>query len=94
MKLTVKDVEQVAELAKLELTNEEGQSFTQSLNEMIEYMETLKQVDTSKVEPTIYVLPLQNVFRKDELGSCLTREQVLVNTSEEENGCFKVPRII
>lgn len=94
MTLTVKDVEHVAELAKLELSSEEGQKFTQSLNVMVEYMKVLKQVDTSKVEPTIYVLPLQNVFREDELGKCLTKEQVFANTSEEENGCFKVPRII
>lgn len=94
MIITIKDVEHVAMLARLELSEEEKQSYTKSLNAILEYMEVLNRLDTSQVEPTAHVLPLQNVFREDNLHVCLDKELALANAPEEEKGCFKVPRIV
>ncbi|MDD4146823.1 MAG: Asp-tRNA(Asn)/Glu-tRNA(Gln) amidotransferase subunit GatC [Clostridia bacterium] len=94
MKITVKDVEKMADLAKLELSAEESLNFEQSLQVILEQMEVLQQVETNRVEPTVYVLPAKNVFREDQVGTCLSKEEVLVNAPEVENGYFKVPRII
>lgn len=94
VKITVKDVEKIADLAKLELSAEEGQGFTQDLQIRLERLEVLKEVDTSGVEPLVYVLPAKNVLREDRVGQCLVQEEALANTSEVEDGCFKVPRIV
>jgi aspartyl-tRNA(Asn)/glutamyl-tRNA(Gln) amidotransferase subunit C len=94
MKITVKDVEHVAVLARLELSEEDKDKYTKSLNDILEYMDMLNSANTSDVEPTAHVLPLKNVFREDRLHKCLEKELTLSNAPEEENGCFKVPRIV
>lgn len=94
MKITVKDVEHVALLGRLELSGEDKENYTQTLNDILQYMEVLNGVDTSQVEPTAHVLPLRNVFREDKLHSTLDKELALSNAPEEEGGCFKVPRIV
>jgi aspartyl-tRNA(Asn)/glutamyl-tRNA(Gln) amidotransferase subunit C len=94
VKIMVKDVEKMAELAKLQLSAEESQNFTQSLQVILEQMEVLQQVETSRIEPTVYILPSKNIFREDEVGTCLSKKEALANASEVEGGCFKVPRII
>jgi aspartyl-tRNA(Asn)/glutamyl-tRNA(Gln) amidotransferase subunit C len=94
VEITDKDVEKIADLAKLELSTEESQSFTQALQTRLEQLEVLKAVDTSGVEPLVYVLPSKNVFREDQVGKCFAKEEALANTSEVEDGCFKVPRIV
>ena len=94
MKITVKDVEHVALLSRLELSEQDKENYTRSLNAILEYMEILNRVDTSAVEPTAHVLPLRNVFREDELKPCLDKKLALSNAPDKENGCFKVPRIV
>ncbi len=94
MKITQKDVEHVALLSRLKLSEEDKDKYTQSLNAILEYMEILNRVDTSSIEPTAHVLPLKNVFREDEAGETLEKELVLANAPDRENGCFRVPRII
>jgi len=94
VRITANDVEHVAKLSRLYLSEEEKENYTQTLNSILEYMEILNRVDTCEVEPTAHVLPLKNVFREDKLHKCLDRELALANAPEEEDGCFKVPRII
>jgi len=94
VKITEQEVHSVAEIARLELTQEEGQKITHALQVILEQTEALKRLEISKVKPTVYVLPLQNVFSEDQLDKCLTQEQALGNAPEVEKGCFKVPRII
>ncbi len=94
MGITVQDVQSVAEIARLELKQEEGSAITQAIQKILEQAEVLKQVETSKVKPTVYVLPLQNVFREDQPEESLAQEKVLANAPEVEKGCFKVPRIL
>jgi len=94
MKFTVQDVEQVATLARIALSEEEKKKYAESLNTILEDLAVLNQVDTTQVEPTAYILPLKNVFREDREEPCLEKEVVFANAPEEENGCFKVPRIL
>lgn len=70
MPLTKQDVEHIASLARLELTEEEKEKFTKELSSILDYFEQLKEVDTEKVEPTYQVTGLENVMRKDKVEGC------------------------
>jgi aspartyl-tRNA(Asn)/glutamyl-tRNA(Gln) amidotransferase subunit C len=94
MALTKKDVEYVARLARLELTEDEKDLYTRQLGAILEYVEKLKTLDTSKVEPTTHVLPLRNVMREDELKEGLSRDEALANAPDKAKGCFRVPKIL
>jgi aspartyl-tRNA(Asn)/glutamyl-tRNA(Gln) amidotransferase subunit C len=94
MKIGVKDVEYVARLARLTLTDEERDEFAVQLNEILTYMDTLNELDTKEVKPTSHVIPVRNVFRPDEVRESLPREPSLGNAPEAEKGFYKVPRII
>jgi len=88
------DIEKVARLARLELSDEEMEAFSRQLGKILEYMEQLNRVDTSEVEPTSHTLSLFNVFREDEIRDSFPQEEVLGIAPEEEEGHFRVPRII
>ena len=94
MKITEKEVKYVADLARLELSADETARFTGQMNGILEYMEQLNELDTSAVEPTAHVLSLQNVFREDNPGECLTPAEALANAPRAEKGHFAVPKII
>lgn len=94
MQITRKDVEQVALLSRLELQEADVEKFTVQLNAILEYVEVLDQVDTAGIEPTAHVLPLKNVMRPDAAKPSLARELALSNAPEQEDGYFKVPKII
>ena len=92
--ITREDVEHVADLARLELTPEEKETFIVQLNAILSYFDKLNELDTTGVEPTSHVLPLSNVFREDEVRPSLDRTHALQNAPEESHFFFKVPRII
>lgn len=94
MKITRKDVEHVALLSRLELAEGEVDKFTGQFNAILGYIEVLNKLDTAGVEPTAHVLPLRNVMRPDEARPSLPRELALANAPEEEDGYFKVPKIL
>ncbi|AFM02226.1 glutamyl-tRNA(Gln) and/or aspartyl-tRNA(Asn) amidotransferase, C subunit [Desulfitobacterium dehalogenans ATCC 51507] len=94
MKITEKDVEQLALTSRLELTAEEITAYTKSLHESLDYMEVLKQCDTGAIDPAALVLPIINVFREDKVQAGMDKELVFANAPEEEDGAFKVPRIL
>ena len=94
MSLTQKDVEYVARLARLQLTDDEIKTYTTQLGAILEYSEMLNQLDTEKVEPTAHVLPLRNVLRKDEVVASMDRDKILENAPDRAKGCFRVPKII
>jgi aspartyl-tRNA(Asn)/glutamyl-tRNA(Gln) amidotransferase subunit C len=94
MQITRKDVEQVALLSRLEIAETDVQKFTGQLNAILEYVNVLGSVNTEGVEPTAHVLPLKNVMRADVARPSLTRELALSNAPEQEDGYFKVPKII
>jgi len=88
------DIEKVARLARLELTEEEKETFGNQLGQVLTYMEQLNRLDTTGVEPTSHAIPLYNVFREDETKPSFLREEVLSIAPDQEDGNFKVPRII
>ncbi len=88
------DIEKVAKLARLELSEEERETFGSQLEQVLTYMEQLNRLDTTGVEPTSHAIPLSNVFRGDEVRPSFPQEEVLAIAPEEEEGHFKVPRII
>ncbi|MFH1283307.1 MAG: Asp-tRNA(Asn)/Glu-tRNA(Gln) amidotransferase subunit GatC [bacterium] len=94
MVLNKKDVEYVARLARLKLTEEEKELFTPQLGNILKYIEKLNKVDTSKVKPTSHVLDLKNVWREDETKKCDDREKILENAPEREDDFFKVKKVI
>lgn len=94
MSLTMNEVEHVARLARLELSTEEKERFTHQLNDILQYVEKLKELDTEGVEPTAHAIPLQNVLRGDAVRPSLDREDVLANAPDREEAFFKVPKII
>ncbi|MDI3533756.1 MAG: aspartyl-tRNA(Asn)/glutamyl-tRNA(Gln) amidotransferase subunit [Thermosediminibacterales bacterium] len=94
MKISKKDVEHVANLARLHLDEQEKENYTKQLNSILEYMEKLNLLDTEDVPPTSHVIPLKNVFREDKVRDSLSNEEVLANAPDAEDGYFKVPKII
>ena len=94
MSLTCKDVSYVASLARLELSEEETLTMAKELGVVLDYAETLSKLDTREVKPTENVLPMQNVFRKDEIKPGLSNKDALANAPESEAGCYKVPPVM
>ncbi|PZE20670.1 Asp-tRNA(Asn)/Glu-tRNA(Gln) amidotransferase subunit GatC [Paenibacillus xerothermodurans] len=94
MSITIKNVEHVANLARLELNEEEKSKFTEQLNAILKYVEKLNELDTDNVEPTSHPVPLFNVMREDKTRPSLPIEKVLLNAPEEEDGHIKVPAVL
>ena len=94
MQITKEEVEKVAKLARLELTEVEKTAFTKQLSQILTHVETLKQYDTAGVEPTATVLGQVNVFRTDEVRPSLPVEKAVANAPESAEGFFIVPKII
>lgn len=94
MSIHVKDVEHVAKLARLDLSNEEKERYTEQLNAILKYAEKLNELNTDDVTPTTHVLPIRNVMREDESRPSLPIEKVMANAPEEEEGQFKVPAVL
>ncbi len=88
------DIEKVARLARLELSEKEKETFGNQLEQILTYMEQLNRLDTTGVGPTSHAIPIQNAFREDEMKPSFSQEEVLGIAPEEEDGHFKVPRII
>lgn len=86
-----KDVDYVARLARLHLSDEEAERMTRELAAVLGYIEHIEELDLSGVEPTSHVVPLENVLRPDEPRECLTREQALANAPEAADDGFAVP---
>jgi len=92
--LTREQVAQVAFLARLELTDEEKDRLTDHLNQILEHFKKLEELDTTDVEPTSHVIPVENVFRSDRARPSLPTDEVLANAPEADDNCFAVPRIV
>lgn len=93
-KISEEDVKHIADLARIQLTEDERRSFTEQFNIILKYFEIIKDVDTEAVPPTSHVIDVTNVFREDEVRPSLTLEDVVKNTAQTEHGFFKAPKII
>ena len=88
------DIEHVARLARLELTDEEKARLRDQLGVILENAAKVSEVATDDVPPTAYAIPRSNVLRPDEVTPSLTVEEVLSNAPEVEDDRFKVPKIV
>lgn len=94
MAIKKETVEHVAHLARIKLSDQEVSQFQVQLGDILNYIDKLKQVDTSKIEPTSHVLPLKNVYRQDKVKPSLPVDAVLQNAPSKKNDFFTVPRVI
>lgn len=94
MSLSIQEVEHVALLARLNLKEEEKEIFAEQLSKILDYANKLNELPTEGVEPLAHILPVYNVFRKDEVKSGTPRESILANAPLVEEGQYKVPKII
>lgn len=90
MALSHEEVRKIAELAKLELTDDEVALYAGQLSDVLEYFQRLQQVDTSHIPPTASVLPLKNIFRADVPAEPLSPEEVVANAAAAQDNQFKV----
>jgi aspartyl-tRNA(Asn)/glutamyl-tRNA(Gln) amidotransferase subunit C len=88
------DIEHVARLARLSLTDEEKERLSRQLPSILEHAAKVGEVAAEDVPPTAYAVPRANVFRPDEVTRVLPREVVLEGAPEVEDDRFKVPRIV
>jgi len=88
------DIKYVAHLARLSLSPQEEQQLGQQLGSILDYIDKLKEVDVSGVEPTAHAFPLVNVIRPDETRPSLFNEEALRNAPAKANGLFIVPKIV
>ncbi len=93
MSLSEKDVQYVARLSRLELSEAEVRQFSQQLSSILGYIEQLNKLDTKDVEPLSHVLDLKNVFREDAVKPSLPQKEILANGPETAAGHFRVPKI-
>jgi len=92
--ISKQDVEHVALLARLELSEEEKELYTQQLNKILDAARALQELNTDDVPPTAHVLSIQNVFREDRVGQHIDPEKALANAPDREENFFKVPKIV
>ncbi|MCL4870677.1 MAG: Asp-tRNA(Asn)/Glu-tRNA(Gln) amidotransferase subunit GatC [Anaerolineae bacterium] len=92
--LTLPEVEKIAHLARLHLTEAEKQQFQQQLSAVLDYMAVLEQLDTRDVPPTAHAVPQQNIWREDYIEPSLTTEDVFFNTSQHEQQQFKIQSVL
>lgn len=91
--ITIKDVEHVAKLARLELTDEEKEKFTKQLGDVLKHVDAMNEVDTSNVEPMAHAIDFVNVMRDDNVYYEQTKDELLKNAPDEESNFFRVPKI-
>ena len=94
MKISSREVEYVANLARLEITDQEKDKFTAQLNDILGYIDKLNELDTKGVEPMSHAIAVTNAFREDKILDSIGTEQTLANAPDARGEFFRVPKII
>jgi len=94
MRITRKEVEHVATLARLKLDDAEIATFTGQMDAILSYVDKLSELDTEGIIPTSHAVPMENAFRPDETYPSLGTENALANAPDKVDGFFKVPKVI
>lgn len=94
MKISKDDVKYVANLARLNVTEEEADKLAVEMASIIEFADMLSEVDTERVAPTNHAMQIENVFREDVVTGSYDRELILKNAPKTEAGCYSVPRVV
>ena len=93
-KISRKDVEYVARLARLKLSETEKEAHAEQLNKILGYMDKLNQLDTTHIKPTFHVVGMQNVFREDIFKPSIPVNNALQNAPDKKDNFFRVPKVI
>lgn len=88
------DVDHVAKLARLGLSDKEKELFSKQLGEILSYAENLNKLDIKDIPPTSHAIPMKNVLREDKAIKCEDIEAIIANGPEVEDHMFRVPRIM
>lgn len=94
MKVSLEEVDRIASLSMLSLTEDKRLMLQQNLSDILEHAERLNELDTEGVEPTTYILRQANVLRADNPGKRWERKELLKNAPEKEDGYFAVPKVV
>ena len=94
MSVTKEDVQYIANLARLQFSDEEAEGLVNDLNKILDYMADLDEVDTSEVDPLEHVTDLEYRFRKDEAKKPVDHEDALRNAPDADSDYFRVPKVI
>jgi aspartyl-tRNA(Asn)/glutamyl-tRNA(Gln) amidotransferase subunit C len=94
MRLSPQEVDHIALLSRLELSEAEKERAATELSQIIGYFEKMAELDTENVEPTMHALPTHNVLRPDVVRPGLSRDAALQNAPESADGMFQVPRVV
>lgn len=94
MKITIEDVEHVAELARLTFGEEEKRLFAEQLSTILIYIDKLNELDTKDIEPTSHAIQLTNAFRDDDVKESISQDNSLKNAPQKSKGAFVVPKVI
>lgn len=94
MKISKKEVEHVANLARLNLSADELETMTGQLDNILSYVDKIEELDTSNITPTTHVFSVTNAFRDDVVKESLTQEEAVKNGSEQNGSFFQVPKVI
>lgn len=94
MAISMEDVEHVALLARLALSEEEKELFRRQLSDVLDHARKISAVDTEGIPATSHAYPLANVYREDEVRESITMEEATANADWAEDGSFRVPRIV
>ena len=94
MKLSSQEVEYVANLARLEISDEEKEKFTSQLNDILLYIDKLNKLDTEGVVPMSHAIAVTNAFREDKIADSLGTEKSLANAPDARGEFFRVPKVI
>lgn len=94
LSISREDVEHVANLARLRFNEDEMEQMTRELSSILAYMEQLKEIDTTGIEPTTHAIELFNVFREDQVRPSMEVQEALANAPSRKGDAFRVPKII
>ena len=94
MKISEKNVEHVARLARLHLDPSHLRVMTEQMDAVLGYVDKLNELDTDGVEPMAHAVPMSNAFREDQIGASIGIERALQNAPEADESCFRVPKVI
>lgn len=93
-RITDETIEYVGILAKLELSEKEKETAKSDMEKMLDYIDTLNELDTSETEPMTHIFSINNVFREDEVTNGDNREETLANAPQRKEDSFEVPKTI
>ena len=94
MQITVSDVQHVAKLARLHLSDEEVSAMQKDLGDVIAFADKLNSIDTEGVAPSAHAVAVFNVLREDEAKESFDRDKLLQNAPSQEDGCYIVPKVV